>query len=135
MTLGVLLALAGGGFAWFAQSPYRVQAIREAIRDIRSLGDIQGLAAKYRAALDKVAERSNQVNQATESIGGTSKQDGEKDPYLDKEMRSIMGADGKTTGERNRSLQEKFGNGKPPLGQSQDPAGRAPGAAAPGGKP
>jgi len=112
-TLGVFLALTGGGLGWFVQSPARVQAFHEVMRDIHSVGDIQGLVAKYRAALDRVAGHAQQIDRSTESMGVSSRQDGEKDPNFDKEMRVMMGADGKTTGERNRVLQEKFGNLKP----------------------
>lgn len=112
VTLGVLFGLTGGGFGWFVHSPERVRAFQEALSDIRSVGDIQGLVGKYRAALDKVAVHSKQIDRATESIGVTSKQDGEKDRYFDKETRAMMGSEGETTGERNRALQDKFGNGK-----------------------
>lgn len=132
--LAILLVLASSAFAWFAQSPYRVQAIRDAMRDIHSVGDIQGLVAKYRAALDKVSVRSTQVNRATEAMGVSSNQDGEKDVNFDKEMRDMMGAEGKTIGERNRLIQEKFGGGKPLLGKAPDPPGPGPDANAPGVK-
>jgi hypothetical protein len=43
-------------------------------------------------------------------LGVSSNQAGEKDPYLDAEMSAMMGGEGKTVGQRNRLLQDKFGN-------------------------
>lgn len=65
ITLGVFFALTGGGFCWFVQSPQRVAALQEAIRDVRSGGEIKSMVAKYDAALEKVAVRSKQSDQAT----------------------------------------------------------------------
>lgn len=109
--LAVFLAITGGGFGWFVHSPVRVQAFNDAVRDIRSAGDVMGMVAKYRDALDKIAVRGDQINNATESMGVTSSLEGVKDIYMDAEMKEMMGSEGKTVGERNRMLQEKFGDG------------------------
>lgn len=108
-TFVVLLGLTGGGFGWFVQSPTRVQAFREAMADIRSVGDVAAMVAKYQVALDKIATRSNQIDQATEAMGGSANQDGMKDVNMDAEMQAMMGGEGKTTGERNKMLQNAFG--------------------------
>jgi hypothetical protein len=110
MCLIVLCVLTGGGYAWFVQAPERVQALKEALSDMRSAGDVTTMVAKYRSALDRISVRSKHVNQATESIGGSSNQDGEKDPYLNAEMGALMGGDGKSVSQRDQLLQEKFGN-------------------------
>lgn len=112
ITLSVLFALTGGGFGWFVQSPQRVAAFKEAIRDVRSVGDVKSMVAKYQAALDKVAVRSNQIDQATASMGVSANQDDAKDPNMDAEMLAMMGGEGKTTGQRNQLVQEKFGSMK-----------------------
>ena len=112
VTLAVVVALTGGGSGWFVQSPQRVQAMKEAIRDVRSIGDVKSMVAKYQAALDKVAVRSKQIDQATESMGVSSKQDGVKDPNMDAEMLAMMGGKGKTTGQRNQMVQRAFGADK-----------------------
>ena len=109
--LAIFLSITGGGFGWFVHSPDRVQAAKDAYRDIRSAGDVMGMVAKYRKALDKIAVRGDQINQATESMGVTSSLDGVKDIYMDAEMKQMMGDEGKTVGERNRMLQQKFGDG------------------------
>ncbi|MEI7909944.1 MAG: hypothetical protein WCK77_09940 [Verrucomicrobiota bacterium] len=134
-TLGVFLALTGGGFGWFVHSPERVQAFHEAMRDIHSLGDIQGLVAKYRIALDRVAVHSGQIDGATESMGVSSHQDGEKDPNFDKEMHTMMGGGGTTSGERSRGLLEKFGNRKPDVAAPSAAAETRLGAGRAGGTP
>lgn len=108
-TLIVVLGLTGGGFGWFVQSPTRLQAFREAVADIRSVGDVAAMVAKYQVALDKIAARSNQIDQATESMGGSANQDGMKDVNMDAEMQAMMGGEGKTTGQRNQMLQNAFG--------------------------
>lgn len=111
--LVVFLALTGGGFGWFVHSPDRVQAVRAAMSEIRSVGDIAGMVAKYQKALDKIGTRSKDIAAATESMGVSSNQDGMKDVYMDSEMKEMMGAEaGKTVGERNRMLQDKFGSVK-----------------------
>jgi hypothetical protein len=111
-TLAVFFALTGGGFGWFVHSPDRVQAVRAAMTEIRSVGDIASMVAKYQKALDKIGTRARDIDAATESMGVSSNQDGMKDIYMDAEMKEMMGGEGKTVGERNRVLQEKFGSVK-----------------------
>lgn len=120
VTLGVFLAITGGGFGWFVQSPQRVQAFTDAMRDIRSVGDVASMVAKYQAALDKVAVRSKQIDQATESMGVSSDQSGEEDPNMEAEMLAMMGGQGKTTGQRNQVLQQSFGGMKDKHGAKTD---------------
>lgn len=108
ISLGVLLALTGGGFAWFSQSPQRAVALKDAIHDVRSCGDVTSMAAKYQAALDKVAVRSKQIDQAAEAMGASSNQHAAKAPNMDAEMLAMMGGEGKTTDPRNPLVQEKL---------------------------
>jgi len=112
VTFGILLAVIGGGTGWFVQSPQRIQAFNEAMRDIRSVGDVTAMVGKYQAALDKVAARSNQIDQATESMGVSSNQDDAKDPHMEAEMLAMMGGKGTTTGQRNKLVQQNFGHMK-----------------------
>ncbi len=111
-TAAVLLLLGGGGFGWFVHSPERVRAFGEAMHDIRSAGDIAGMVGKYRVALDRIATRSEQIGDATESMGVSSDQSGEKDVYMDAEMKEMMGGEGKTVGQRNGALQASFSHMK-----------------------
>ncbi len=108
-TFVILLGLTGGGLGWFIQSPSRVQAFREAVADIRSVGDVAAMVAKYQVALDKIAARSKHIDQATEAIGGSPNQVGMEDVNMDAEMHAMMGEEGKTTGERSKMLQNAFG--------------------------
>jgi len=110
LTLLFLFGTAGGGYGWFVQSPQRVQAFNDAIKDIRSAGDIAGIVGKYKKALEKVKVRSEQIDNATVSMGIDPTKDDGKDPYFEEEMKQMMGGEGKTTGERNRLLKEKFGS-------------------------
>lgn len=59
LALGVLFALTGIGFCWFVQSPQRVEAWQEAIRDVRSVGDVTSIGAKYQAALANAEDPSH----------------------------------------------------------------------------
>jgi hypothetical protein len=106
----ILFGTTGGGYAWFVQSPDRVHAVTSAIKEIRSAGDVAGIVGSYRKALAKIATRSKQIDDATVSMGGSANQDGMKDVYMDAEMSEMMGEKGKTVGQRNKMLQEKFGS-------------------------
>lgn len=121
VAFGVFFGLSGGGFAWFIQSPARVQAAREAVRDVRSVGDISKMVSQYQLALKGVAARSNQIDQATRAMGVSSDQSAEEDPYFEKEMDQMAGSsagEGKTVGQRNQQLQKSFGS----MQKKTDPA-------------
>ncbi len=108
VTAVVLFGSAGGGCAWFVQDPSRVQAFMEAMRDIRSVGDVKSMVAKYQAAIDRISARSKQIDQASSSLGYVKTAADEKDPFLDDEMRKMMGGKGRTIADRNRDMQKNF---------------------------
>lgn len=112
VTLGVCFALTGGGYGWFVQSPQRVQAFKEAIRDIRASGDMMGMVTQYRKALARIAVRSEQVDEASAAMGVKKSAKDDEDPYFEAEMGQMMGGKdkGKTVGERNKLLQQNFGH-------------------------
>ena len=58
MTLVVCLGLTGGGYGWFIQSPSRVQAFSDAMKDIRSVGDVKGLVAAVGRTMPIVSARA-----------------------------------------------------------------------------
>jgi hypothetical protein len=122
--LAVCLALTGGGYGWFIQSPARVQAIQDAVREIRSVGDIQSLVAKYQASLDRIAARSQPIDHATTAMGVEPGSGGEADPYFDTEMQARMGGEGKTVGQRNQGLQRSFETVKKQNGQTPIPVSK-----------
>lgn len=98
-----------GGTIWFVQDESRVQAFKEAMRDIRSVGDVKSLVAKYQDALDRIGARGQQIDQATAAMGIKPSAGDEKDPFFEEEMKQMMGKDGgKTVGERNRLLKQNF---------------------------
>jgi hypothetical protein len=105
----VLFGLTGGGFGWFVHSPQRVQAFHEAMREIRSVGDIQSMVAKYQAALDRIAVRGAQIDQATIAMGADPTSTS-GDQYMEAEMKEMMGGEGTTVGQRNKALQKSFGH-------------------------
>ncbi|RYD19410.1 MAG: hypothetical protein EOP88_19055 [Verrucomicrobiaceae bacterium] len=110
VVLGVMFALGGSGFGWFVQDPQRVQAFKDAIRDVRSIGDVKSMVAKYRESLDKVAVRGKQIEQATDAMGVVRTAADEEDPYFEDEMKGMMGGKGKTVGERNKAMKDNFGH-------------------------
>jgi hypothetical protein len=109
VTVVVFLALTGGGYGWFIQSPQRVQAFHEAMNDIRSVGDFASIVAKYNKSLEKIKVHSAQIDSATASRGIDPTKDNSEDAYFEKETKEMMIGEGKTVGERNRVLREKFG--------------------------
>jgi hypothetical protein len=108
----VFFGITGGGFCWFVSSPDRVTAIRSAVKEVRSAGDIAGMIAKYQKALDQIGTRAQDIDVATESMGVSANQKDLKDVHMDAEMKEMMGEGGKTVGQRNRLLKEKFGSVK-----------------------
>lgn len=100
--------LAGGSVAWFVQSPDRVGALNSAIAEVRSAGDVTGMVKKYQLALDKIATRSSHIDDASGALGIVPGEEDHADPHFEAEMKEMMGGEGKTVGERNRTLQTTF---------------------------
>ena len=86
--------------------------MKEAVHDIRSIGDVKSIVAKYQAALDKIGARSKQIDHATVTMGVSANQDDAVDPNMNAEMLSLMGGEGKTTGQRNQIVDNAFGSKK-----------------------
>lgn len=104
------VGITGGAAGWVVSNPARFAEMKKVVAEIRSVGDIEGMVAKYQKALDKVAVRSEQIDAATVSMGvdPASAADME-DQGFDKEMRDMMGEDGgPTSASRNAKLQGEF---------------------------
>jgi hypothetical protein len=108
VTAAVMLSVCGGSTIWFVQNPQRVQAFKDAIREIRSVGDVKALVASYQKSLDRISARGQQVEQATAAMGVKKSAKDDIDPFMDAEMKQMMGGEGKTVGQRNRALQQNF---------------------------
>ncbi len=108
----IFLGVTGGAAGWVVSNPDRLEALKATIAEIKSVGDIKGMVAKYQVALDKIAVRGKQIDAATVSIGvDPTSMDGHEDPGFDKEMQAMMGEEGgKTTAVRDKLLREKFGD-------------------------
>lgn len=106
----VLIGLTGGSVGWFVHSPERVEAFRAVLKDIRSVGDVKSMVAKYEAALKRISARGQQIDQASSAMGVKPSEKDEKDAYFDSEMKQMMGGEGKTTGERAGKMQQAFGD-------------------------
>lgn len=112
MLVLILLGATGGAAGWVVTNPERIEAFKATIAEIKSVGDIKGMVAKYQVALDKIAVRSKQIDAATVSIGvDPASVDEHADPGFDKEMQAVMGEEGgKTNAARDKILREKFGD-------------------------
>ncbi len=110
VTILFFVGVTGGAAGWVVSDPDRFEAMKSAIAEIKSVGDVQGMVAKYQKALDKVAVRGEQIDAATISMGvDPTSVDEYEDPGFDKEMQAMMGEDGgKTTAARDKLLREKF---------------------------
>lgn len=102
--------ITGGATGWVVTNPERFDAMKKVVAEIKSVGDIQGMVAKYQKALDRVAVRGEQINAATVAMGvDPASAEGMEDQGFDKEMRDMMGEDGgPTAASRNTKLTEKF---------------------------
>ncbi len=110
VTVLFMVGVTGGAVAWVAVNPERYAAMKAVIAEIRSVGDVQGMVAKYQKALDKVAVRGKQIDSGAAAMGidPTTVDEGE-DPGFDREMQSMMGEEGgKTTAARDKLLRGKF---------------------------
>lgn len=116
----VLLGLTGGSVGWFVHSPARVEAFRQVLRDIRSVGDVKSMVAKYEAALKRISARGQQIDQASSAMGVKPSEKDEKDAYFDSEMKQMMGGEGKTAGDRAGKMQQAFGKMQKKHGISPD---------------
>ncbi len=110
VTVLVVVGLAGGSFGWFVSSPSRVSAFHLALSEIRSVGDIKGMRAKYQVALDKVATRSGEIDDASNAMGVDPTTVQDDDPYLEAETEAFTGEKGAGTGSRNKILENQFGD-------------------------
>jgi chemotaxis protein histidine kinase CheA len=101
-----------GGAGWFVSNPDRVFALQSTIAEIRSVGDIKAIIAKYQKSLDKIAVRGKHIDDATSMLGiDPADAIANEDPYFDKEMQEMAGQDGgPTVAQRNKRLQDKFGD-------------------------
>jgi hypothetical protein len=109
-TILLFVGVTGGATGWILSNPDRFEAIKQAIAEIKSVGDIQSMVAKYQKALDRIAVRGQQIDAATTAMGvdPTSVVEHE-DPGFDKEMQAMIGGEGgKTTAARDKLLREKF---------------------------
>lgn len=110
ITVIFFVVVTGGAAGWVVSNPERYAAMKAVLAEIKSVGDIQGMVAKYQQALDKVAVRGEQINAATSAMGvDPTTVDENEDPGFDNEMQSMMGEEGgKTTAARDKLLRDKF---------------------------
>lgn len=128
VTLFLLIGVTFGGLGWFVSDPGRINALTTVISEIRSAGDFKSIVAKYQKALDKVAVRGDQIDEATGLMGGNAQADpGAADAHFDQEMREMAGPNGgPTVAGRNAKLVQKFGHAKDAARPVTQPPGKDP---------
>jgi hypothetical protein len=90
VTLCVLFGGMAGGWVWFNSDAHRKQALREVLNDIHTLNDARLIAAKYENALDRIATRSRQIDQASATLGADPTQPA-SGGALDSQMKEFSG--------------------------------------------
>ncbi len=109
LTTVALLGSALGGTVWFVQDKERVSAMTQAVDEIRTAGDPETMAANYNQALEKIAQRGNQLDSATAGMGVNPNKDHGGDLHMEAEMKQMMGKEGgATTCQRNKLLVQNF---------------------------
>ena len=104
---GFLLAF---GLVWYAVAETNrrkvdglIQNVIESRRDLDQMSNPSEVTAAYDEVLAKLGNRSTDIDTATRSMGvdpSTVKEDG-----MDPEMKTMMGGEGRTVGERKREVE------------------------------
>ena len=104
---GFLLAF---GLVWYAAAETNrrkvdglIQNVIESRRDLDQMSNPSEVTAAYDEVLAKLGNRSTDIDTATRSMGvdpSTVKEDG-----MDPEMKTMMGGEGRTVGERKREVE------------------------------
>ncbi|WP_338289147.1 hypothetical protein [Luteolibacter sp. LG18] len=110
----MVLACLGSAGGWLTLTDAGKQKIaalktsmQESGRDLKTIGTI---TKQYDKQLEKIAVHGDQITDATKAMGiDPSKVDNTKDPGMEEEMRQLSGEGARSTGDRNRDLQSKFG--------------------------
>jgi len=106
-----LLAATGATAGWVASNPEKIEQFKGILAEIRSVADVNEMAAKYDESLEEVGQHGSRIEAATAAMGGQPGALNEKgeDPGFAKEMGKMMGEEGGTTSaERNKKFREKF---------------------------
>lgn len=111
-----ILALCGSGFAWYSSSENNQAMVHNLWTDTVSItqevkegADVGKIMETYDEALDKVAVRQDQINDASVSLGqDPTKDDAESRERLARQMKTVTG-DARTTMDRDKDMQKKFG--------------------------
>lgn len=107
--LGGIAILMASGLVWYVASETNrrkvdglIQNVKESRKDVDQVSNPASMLGTYDEVLAKLGTRSTDIDTATRSMGvepSTVKEDG-----MDKEMKDMMGGQGRTVGERDRSL-------------------------------
>jgi hypothetical protein len=107
----LLIGSVVGGGGWLMKNPDKMESIQNILVEIRTTIDPTEAAGKYDKSLEKVAERGNQLGDASSMLGGNQVEG--DDPGFDEEMKQISGEDsGLSPGEKQKKLKklkEKMG--------------------------
>ncbi len=93
---------------WFTQSPERTNLVGEAVEDLEMSGDMGKMVGSYDAALDRIGEHGEQIDDATSSMGVEpgSEREG-SDSGLEAQLQEALG--GGSTHDRETQTKELIG--------------------------
>ena len=93
---------------WFTQSKQRTSLVGEALSDLEMSGDMGKMVGSYDAALDRIGERGEQIDDATRSMGVEpgSEREG-SDSGLEAQLQEALG--GGATLDREAQTKELIG--------------------------
>lgn len=104
----LVIGLVGGVSGWFVTNPEKMAMLKKVMADVKTASDPNAVADQYKESLEKVAVRGNQLDGATEMIGGEAPPEG-SDQGMDKEMKEVAGdGAGLSASEKQKLLQEKL---------------------------
>ena len=104
---GFLLIVAGVWYAVSASNRRKVdgliQDVKDSRRDLQQISSPEGMTGAYDQVLEKLGTRATDIDTATQSLGvdpASVPEDG-----MDAEMKTMMGGEGRTAGERQRVVE------------------------------
>lgn len=104
---GFLLIVAGFWYAVSAGNRRKVdgliQDVKDSRRDLQQISSPEGMTASYDQVLEKLGTRATDIDTASQSLGVDPA--GVPEDGMDAEMKTMMGGEGRTAGERQRVVE------------------------------
>lgn len=84
LLLTAILAIGGigGTTIWFIQSPERITSLKSIFTEVKAATDVESITDEYSKSLDKIADHSNELDEATTALGVTAELKEGEDAYM-----------------------------------------------------